>query len=738
MSANALKPFLFWGILVCLLTFVYIVPISSPGILVGGDWVFPYTHDQLGSQFLNISSSWHLREMPIGTPLPHHNLYPYELLSGVFYCMGIEGEIFQKCFIALTIFLGSVVAYHFFYHITRCGTSALMGAIAYLLSPLWFNYFSIGWIFVLFVSAVLPGVFLLFERYLVSGDLRIALSAGLITSVGFIQSQIILWVPIVGICVAASHWALNQELRKTILVRTISMIVIIMGEVLLLHFFWIIPSLNIDESFQVLSEVSTYDNARFNSLEAHNLIRGWGAVFNNYYETTFSNFLVVFSFFPLLALIFVACKKISRSVYVFAAVLTVIVPFVIFLAAPVLLQLPGANIFRDLNRFIVIPNIGFGIGVALFFSYLKNRAHKVLAFCALILCIHPFISNSLFQWDPGQEMTSAPRLLDIPRHETEGRQKVFAGDKNLLVPTGAHISTLTDARFKNAYAEMADLDATFSPYAGGLYVSDKSSFPVKYFVDNLLTAALYDERNLHVIARLFGIDRLLIRDGLTTSLDRKYNSQIFKNLKCAEPLGKSSSDWSISHVCEFKESYPLFYSPETIVDTNGLDLNAVISADRLYEIKGKIGVIGCPPNLVLEDQSMCKPKPIQATQPSIGFEKVGPTKYRVTVGEITGPYYLAFNETFSKGWVLRESIQRLDGKSRKILFNHLVNGWLIEPGIGIQHQTFEVFYQPDVIYQRLIYVSLSACVIILLTIIFLSFRRSFGISERRDSTRKSL
>jgi len=463
--------------LLAIISYYLLSPVWQSGILVGGDWIFPYTQEQLYEFYNNSKTYWHFRELPTGSPLPHHNIYPFELLAGIFYFFDISGIAFQKILISIVTIGVGLISFYAFNKITKNSFASLLAAIAYLFSPIYFDYLSMGWIFVLLFMALLPLIVLLVDSYFNNAQSKTLIAIGLITSIAFAQSQAIVWVPLVVITFAISHWVSGTVSIGKVLSKLLILLIGIMSIVFIVHMFWIIPAMSGASAYEGAKSISVYDFSRFNVLNALNLIRDWGGVYNKQFEIAFNSDLLLFSFFSPIVLGLLFIRNVRSNRYAVFALLLVILPFALFLAGAMIAELPFANIIRDFNRFMVLSNFGYALAIALVFAKINSIGFRLLGLICLLISVHPFLDQSLYQWNESQGINTAPRFLNNPDNEIEKRIDQYSGSRNLLMPTGAHIGTLNDRRFKNPYAELADLDASFSPNATGIYVSDKSPPP---------------------------------------------------------------------------------------------------------------------------------------------------------------------------------------------------------------------------------------------------------------------
>lgn len=708
-----------------------IFPVWQSGLIVGGDWTFPYTKEQLYEFYTWSKSNWHFRDLPTGSQLQHNNIYPFQLMAGLFYFLGASGIIFQKVLLSVIMVFGGCISFFAFVKITNNRFASLVASIAYLFSPIFFNYLSMGWIFVLFFMAVLPLIVLLVDSYFKYGNWLPLISLGLISSIAFAQSQVVVWVPIIIFVFAISLWISDSFALKYILRKFFMLLGGVLCIVFVTHMFWIIPVLSGTVDYIGIKNISSYDLSRFNVLNANNLIRGWGALYNAQFEQAFNTQLVIFSFFAPIVLCALLLSTFKSHKYVVFSTLLILLPFVIFLSGPVIAELPFSNIIRDFNRFIVLSNFGYALAIALLFSKINSTGFRVLGLGCLLISIHPFLGQTLFNWADTQAANTSLRFLNVPDKEVEEQIDQFAGQKNLLLPTGAHIGSINDPRFKKSFAEISDFDTNFSQNAAGIYISDKSPPLIRNFADQYIHSAMEDKEVFLTLSRIYGIDNLLIRKGLYSSYDREFNSTNLKRLGCQSIPGRATSDWSINNVCKIKNSYPIIYSPQRVINSYGNSMSNIVKNFKLIERNGLVAIIGCPSDILFYDKAVCvNQEDFNFQTPKIEFYKIEENTYRVGVTKIHGNYILVLNQTLHDGWRIRDARTKEVLQYQKILVNQLVNGWLVTTNNAENSQEFIIDFAPRGSSHWLRYVSL---IFLALHVVLIGLLKLIGWGTKKRS-----
>jgi hypothetical protein len=690
-------------VLLLLVGLVLVLPIWQQGLITGGDWIFPYTNLQLQEFYNSAHKSWTYREIPTGTQVLHHNLYLLEIFAGLFVFAGVSGIIFQKIFLSLIIVSICVSSYFLFYKVSKSSIASALGCITYLFSPIFFNYLSMGWIWVLLFMAILPLLLLLIHNYFIKHDYGALIVLGLVTSVLFAQSQVVFWVPLTLLAYAVSYYLYIGNNNENIFVRFVVAVSIVMSIVFLIHMSWIIPMLiGSDSSALVSGGISKYDFGRFNEVNVSYLLRGWGSVYNEQYELSYNTILSIFSFYPVFILIGLLVSVRKKSQFTYLAVLLVLIPFLVFSFRYIIQDLPFANIIRDFNRFIVLSNLGFALAVTLFFAHFSKKKFRMLGLVIILISAYPFFNGSLFKWMPELVKDTKVRFLTVPQNEIETVMEKYAGSKNLLFPTGGHVGTCRDKRFTAPFAETPDFDAQFSPFASGIYASDKSAPLVANFSTNYIRAAIFYGEEVVLLSRIYGVENIFIRNNLFSSIDRDFNSHQLNLKGCSNTLYNKSA-WSISKVCKVSVPYPLVYIPDIIINSEHNELLDLLSNINIG-VNDKVGVIGCPDGISFKDEMACSLNSAFKTKgaiPSVKFNSDSSMRIKVTVSGIKDDYILVLNQTFHSGWVLKNAVTGKIQNYQKKLVNHLVNGWLITVGNDVKQQSFIIEYAPQENYIRL-------------------------------------
>lgn len=691
-----------------LILIVFIVPLLKNGLIVGGDWTFPSSNSQLKNFANEGLSLWSIREIPTGSQLLHQNIYLFQRLAGVWAGIGFDGKSFQKTTLFLTILGIYFFSYLLFFKLTKNKLASVIGALTYLFSPPVFNYINMGWNFVLFYLALAPLFCMVAIDFFSTGGFFQLIGLGYIAAIGLFQSQSIVWFLLLYFFIFLYKFRSNNS--KTCFLRFLLGVLAIILFTSLIHLPWILPIiLKLGYSF---NSTTGYDLARFSVVSSLlDSFRNWGSLYNLQFELSYPSSLLLFSFFPLILVIYsiiTSKSKKNSSLYNLAIGLFLIAP-IIYYYREFISRLPFSSVIRDGSRFLVMTSLGLSLGVTIAISEIKNKKILIGIIVSLILSVYPFVSGKLYI-TKNNPISSANtykdfrlRLLDLP--DNSGILKKYSNQRNLFMPTGGFVFTKTDDRFNRSYWGIADIEARFSEFGSGIYFNDKSNPLVTNFTNNIIESQK-SWQYLNKLARIYGIDNLFYREGLVSTLTYSYDEPTkSSNCKFTDNL---TSDWSISFICSLTNSYPLFFtSVETQYST--ASLSGVLTKE--YTPDKYLTLTGCPDYLNL-DPSVC-PKILDklgSHAPTVTIQKKGATNYLVRVTNISGNFILVFNNTYHPGWILSEQ-GGINSKLTHILINQLTNGWLVNTKENVKSLDFSLDFYPQIVYSRAMNWSLSLFVI---------------------------
>lgn len=674
-----------------LIFLVFGLPFMRSGLIVGSDWAFPYTQEQM---IESGKESWHLwsyRQLPNGTQIPHHNIYLFNMLIGISGFIGMDGVTFQRLFILFVMTFIYFGFYLSFKKIIKNDFATMMGGLVYLFSPIVFNYFIMGWVFVLLFMALAPIFIRLSWTYWHTGQIKYLLVSGLLLIISFWQSQSIIWVPLLFFitwCLSISEVSFRKLFLRGIMSILIVGVIMIIG-----HGSWIYAINTAKESYLVDS-TSTSDVHRFGLVATlSNQIRGWGSLFNEHFELSYLRPIQFLSFLPLVLLFYNLANKWTskyKKIVLLSLILVLLSP-TIYLNRQYIATLPLSNIIRDVSRFIIFTQLGLALSIALFYSSIKNRWLTLLITFLLMLNMHPYwlgrihTPQSIITGNSQFSKDQRIRFLDV---NIQNNEEIMSSNdlsrRSVILPSGSFLTSINNPEFFSTFTELADIDAYFSPYTTGFFLSDKSNPQVYEYSKEYLSSAGYDVEKLFQMSRLYSIDTIYFRKNLITTFPVDFYSPTFQ--QTCQPTNLANSDWDITHVCPIDRVYPIIYLIKQ-TDLNNLNnLNATIACNQ-------------------EVTSDC----IDNSNISLIDSSHSEFLFRLSQSSPESSILVA-NTTFHPGWTI------VDTSNNKLNFEHIrvnnvSNGWIVPPNYQGE---LRIYFQPDAIFKKL--ATYSLFVLSLLTI----------------------
>jgi hypothetical protein len=465
------------GVIVFLMACVVLKLAAGPGewVPLGGDWAYPNSGQQARQLFEIATTSWSNAFVSF-LGVYQINLFPAALFSGLIIWIGLPH-----------VLLGLATLVYFSYlELARTlkvtgSVAALSGFMVFTLSAPFFNYFVMGWLYLLVAVSMLPLAVAAYIRALAGSSIHILL-AGLLFSLSPIQSQATIWFLIVFFFLSlVSVIEGNGWGRSTAMFAAVITIFITCNAYWLPALFLYPPS-HVANADLVTSEVSIGTFANFSLA---NMLRFWGGLFNFQFETIVNKhggaFLSVVG--SMLALVGLAWHP---ARYKWAFGMLMLFPLVILILGnnrELLELLPFSNAIRDVSRFIILALFGASVlalmGVAVITGWCQPRCGKAAGLGILLLLLaaaNPWWSGRMWDWMDSNGRDIRLRTKEYPPSWWRLEQKLIAErlhQKALYYPVGGVISFKGDPRFHGPYQEASDIFANLSPVAGALTINDR-------------------------------------------------------------------------------------------------------------------------------------------------------------------------------------------------------------------------------------------------------------------------
>ncbi len=670
-------------VIVFILYSLFITGLPTNEILLGGDWSFPSTLNQVEEWLNSMSYTWY------GLNLGARNIGQsslYLIYLEKFITLFISPAIFISSLVVLSISFMGINIYILLRFFKINSISSFIAGIIYMSSPIVFNYTIMGWIYVLFAMALLPLAIMYFIKAIEKNNMFYTALVALLITIS-IQSQTIIWFFIIAIIL--SLYLVN---KNNIYIYTKSIFLLIFFFFLLNAYYilnlFVLPSQAVMSSNIVNSAVSVGAAGNFHPI---NFIRLFGAMFNNQYEYIIeqSFILTLFSFFSVV-IIFVGYfyTKIKKLYLVFLIIS--IIPIVLYFLnfnRELLYYIPFSNVIRDFGRFTVLTTLAYSILIAfsldgIMKSKNKNLKNIIVGIMSLyLISLYPWYSNQLLNWKK-----------DMGSHQIL-RTKAFSGDyknveklllrnrdngKVIYLPFSSNIDFEDDPKYHGMFQEAQDIFASYSPITGHIILNDRNLGYSDNFL-RILNKKLTN--NFLKLINLTNIKYIVFRKNL--KLENKQIVLIYLNNNINNEKLKVVYEGKKIVVYEIinpkSHIYATTYKPEIIENFNII---------KEFNFKDPFIVKSQNSNIANTIDFINNLK--ESKLPIINYKKINSAKYKIEVRNTTNTYLLNFLESFHELW--KVYIKPMDNNKnsfyetfelkevlydKHILINGYANSWMI-------------------------------------------------------------
>lgn len=449
------------------------------GAVLGGDWALPITANEINSNLHNHFSSWTYAGNMLGDRLFAPTSLFFALILKLFSLVGMQGDMSAKIILVLLFALAGANFSFLLRYFKANTTISFIGGLFYILSPIFFNYSLMGWLYVILFLSFLPLIIYLFDLSIKNNDYFKTFLVAAIFSLTVVQSQVLVWVPM-----ALLLMVLSQVSDKKIFWVSLKMFFIVMAMFLLLNFYWL-PGMVLLQDSQLVDTslvntvVSLGTSAR---LSIPNILRLWGSLFNYQFETSMPSVLPMLSFLiPALAVCGLVVKR-KKDYAIYLSILFISPILFYLLNRDYLASIPFSGLIRDTARFTVLSTFSGILLASLCLDRIYKKCKKKFMFLTvslitLLAISFPFWSGSLF----GGRINDYDfrfRTFSLSDEQIELEKKFNAegdGKRALFLPIGGTISIRDSQLFSGAYQEMSDVYAGFSSVPGVSSISDRTT-----------------------------------------------------------------------------------------------------------------------------------------------------------------------------------------------------------------------------------------------------------------------
>lgn len=670
---------------------------------MGGDWNFPVTAKQMQVYSQSGLYLWTNIFNLFGVAQPYV-MYPVNLLLGCLWKLGISGEIFNKALLLAVFTLAGCSMYSYCRFLKLREPAAIVGGLFFITTPIFFDYTTMGWAYILLSLALLPLALKSYTKAITEKNISHAIVTGFLFTIAFfLASQSLVWYAIAFIIV--SFFVVRSRRDAVFAVETLTISFFIF---FLMNTPWIIPAL-IHTSTMIASSASATDVPFGQRITSLNLLRLWGSLYNYQYESAIPPILLPFTFVPvILAYLGTLIRRKDRMVWCF--VILSFVPLLMFLGRDIYYQIPFTQVIRDYSRFIYLSTLAYSVLIAMTIDTLisnirRNRQKYLkstsLAFIFLVSVLaialnsYPFWTGELYG-RPVYGYDIRLRTLEFPG-EYYTTENMLAKEKDsfkaLYLPMGLVVGLSDDQRFSGIYNEVSDLFPNFSPMPGMTTKGDRRTGAHQEYAQMLesrINANQMDD--LYLLLSLANVKYVVVRRNTYTGWpEQRITEETVGQFEKAESFRKIREFNSVV-VFENTKVLSHIYPAAIPIYVNG-GIDEMLQAVSLGKLTGSRPALFLSNQLTSSQWNFAKGQEAAKNDyaPKITFRRVNPTKYEVRV-KASQPFFLVFSESFHPGWeAYVENSSESIGQGDRIVANY--------PKLGVKEAKHEMVFTPsDVSY----------------------------------------
>ena len=577
----------------------------SHGLMIGEDSAPPLTNIQIKDWLDMGRFSWNFNNF-----VSYRNVFVgsaiiYQTFLYIVSLIGISGDIFIKLFLLFLFCFAGITMYKLLVFLKVERIIAILAGVFYITTPIFFNYTIMGWFFVLLILGTLPLAVRYFITAVTENNIEYAVITGIIFAVSFIQSQTLVWFPIVFLILA--FYLISSKKSLVAYLRTVGIVFtlfILLNAHVLLNL--LLPDKAISGSDYINATASLGMVINFYPL---NIIRLWGGLYNYQYETIISKFnsplLIFLSFLvPMLIIGTLFIKKNRKLIITFW--LVGLVPFGLYLLKfhrEWLTHIPFSNVIRDFARFSIFSALASTVLLAIFLSnfvFEKNIKYKKVqctVFTLFILLwlvyLMPWWTGEISKWEhnTGVDSRLSTQIFSSEFFGVETELSKMKLDlKAIYLPPSFNdtVQYEDDPKYKD---HVRDIFAMYSPIPGELTTTDRNLGPVQYI--DLIQGSLGS--NIMDIINSTNARFLIVRKDMISMVSESMNKvnkeKVLQNLEKEVVTGRLSKTFSGNKIDIYRKNIflPHFYTPQTIITTpQSIDTLPDIVSQKNYKIRSAI------------------------------------------------------------------------------------------------------------------------------------------------------
>lgn len=623
----------------------------SHGRIIGNDWGgLPTTISDITNTFHEYLFSWSNSGNALGTLNFAQNSLITMSLMKFFSFFGVNGILFVKMFLVFVFALSGYSMYTLLRYFKLQNTVSFLGGILYITTPLFFNYTIMGWTYVLLFMAMLPFGVLYFIKAHVENSLKNIIIVAFIFEIMLLQSQAIVWFPLT--LLALSIYLVSNKKTFMVYIKNLALLFLL---TLLLNLWWGLTTIFVKSPAIFSSDILMSSESLGASimLVPLNIIRLYGSLFNNQFEYVIkSHGLSILSFLiPMLVVYsFFLKDKIRLRVTFFTLSIVPLLFYFLNFRRDLLSSIPLINIVRDFGRFAVLSTFAITIiaAIAINYFYKNKRSLFYVILVLFFIFMFPWYGNYLTKYEAGLAEHQRIRTEEFPQSYSDvysflNEQKIDS--KGIFLPASVIVELSDDPRFNGDFQGFYDTFFSYSKFHGWYPSNSRNNGLGDYFTKVLLD--INNSESYKNFLKLTDVSNIIIRTNMVYNDKDKVLTALSND---ANLIKEYSSDKIIAYLTKTENFLPHIYTPvNTIVSDKSIgDIPGLVSSPA-YNIRSVIFL----QNQNLGKASELKTLPTTTEKPpTLEFNKINLTKYRVVVHNATEKFPLVFSESFHDGWKL--------------------------------------------------------------------------------------
>ena len=501
-------------IIFCSIIFLLLFINIPNGLLLGGDWTFPFNQESYEVWVKN--RAWNSFNNFGENSVASLNGFYFKIFISFLKNIGIPFAYLQKITIILIFLIGHigfVLLLERYLLVTKVYQKYLINlfGIFFIFTPIIFDYLVMGWIFVLLSAFLYPFFLLFLLKSIDEKNYKLNIFfASLVFSFSFMQVQAPIWY-----VVTTFIFLFDPQINKKKIIKNFTIILILS---FLLNSHWIVPLMIDAEAKNIIIPSGLYNSSATlfvdDSFKLSNIFKFYGAVFNSHFETLYYwkllhfdnvnfgfliNFLSLIPIFLILNLLFKNKNKFYSIIFFYIVGCALILIFININKNAFFDYYKFLVVIRQLSRFIIIfPFLIYFIITCMIIDQFENHNYKIEWNKIISIFLIVFNFSNLLPWvfnlKAKNDTVYYGKYFQLRNFDVqEDYKRLFKKLKkdqgkftrSLYLPYGALILTDHSGLFYHMYASAVDIFSKTSPIPGAISTTERFSNS-KIFIQNYL------------------------------------------------------------------------------------------------------------------------------------------------------------------------------------------------------------------------------------------------------------